>query len=208
MKRSDLGIVMLHWMLVVTLLGAAASGICLWKKEFQPQVAIIFPPQNVGVIHISLSVAILAFVLLHLWWLKHKRFLGHLFIRSWIVHNGRVRWNYVNILLYWALLATILIETITGVLLTKLINHDVLARIFGIEKTPLLSLHLYLVLPVLVFPIAHVACHWLDGRLKKVLSIFRPHVFPRGASSADITNWLRRENAALREKVRDSASSR
>ncbi len=205
MKRSDLGIVMLHWMLVVTLLGAAASGICLWRKDFQPLAAVVFPPQNVGVIHISLSVAVLAFVLLHLWWLKHKRFLGHLAIDR-IVIKGRVRWNRVNILLYWILLTAIAIETITGVLLTKLINHDVLTRIFGIEKAPLLSLHLYLVLPVLVFPIAHVAVHWLDGRLKKVLSIFRPHVFPRGASSDDIMNWLRRENAALREKIKDGAN--
>jgi hypothetical protein len=205
MKRSDLGIVMIHWMLVVVLLGAAASGICLWKKELQPQAAIVFPPQNVGVIHISLSVAILAFVLLHLWWLKHKRFLGHLAIQR-IVVKGRMRWGRVNILLYWILLATILIETITGILLTKLINHDVLARIFGIEKAPLLSLHLYLVLPVLVFPIAHIAIHWLDGRLKKVLSIFRPHVFPRGMSHNDIVDWLRRENAGLREKIKDAAN--
>ena len=207
MKKTDLGIVIVHWMFVVVLLGSAASGICLWKKALAERAAFVFKPENVGVIHISLSVAVLALVLLHLWWLKHKRFLGHIVIKSRIVQNGRVRWRYVNVLLYWFLLSVILTETITGAMLTKLINHDVLASIFNIEKGPLAALHLYLVLPVLAFPIAHVTVHWLDGRLKKILSIFRPHVFPRGASSNDIVNWLRRENAMLREKLKDGANS-
>lgn len=207
MKKTDLGIVIVHWMFVVVLLGSAASGICLWKKALAERAAFVFKPENVGVIHISLSVAVLAFVLLHLWWLKHKNFMSHISIRSSIVQNGQVRWRYVNVVLYWVLLAIIIVETITGALLTKLINHDVLASIFNIEKGPLAALHLYLVLPVLAFPIAHVTVHWLDGRLKKILSIFRPHVFPRKPSSADIMTLLRRENARLREKLKDVANS-
>jgi hypothetical protein len=207
-KKSDLGIVMIHWMLVAALLGAAASGICLWKQEIKFHLSFLFVPQDVGVIHISLSIAVVALVLLHFWYLLHKRFFGHIRPRWRIRPKGRIRWDSVNVLFYWALLAAIAAETVSGVLLTKLIDKDVLARVFMIERAPLLFLHWALVFPVLAFPIAHVACHWLDGRHKKLLAIFRPHVFPRGASSADIANWLRRENAELREKVRDPVSSR
>jgi cytochrome b subunit of formate dehydrogenase len=207
-KKSDLGIVMIHWMLAAALLGAAASGVCLWKKEFQPAAAAIFPPGDVGAIHIGLSIAVVALILLHFWYLLHKRFFGHIRPRWRIRPKGRIRWDSVNVLFYWALLAAIAAETVSGVLLTKLIDKDVLARVFMIERAPLLFLHWALVFPVLAFPIAHVACHWLDGRHKKLLAIFRPHVFPRGMSHNDIVNWLRRENAELREKVRDPASSR
>ena len=48
MKKSDLGIVIVHWILVVVLLGAATSGICLWKKELQPKVAFIFEAGKVA----------------------------------------------------------------------------------------------------------------------------------------------------------------
>jgi cytochrome b subunit of formate dehydrogenase len=195
MKRSDLGIVMLHWVLVVVLLGSAASGVCLWKKELQPRAAFLFPPPNLGVIHISLSVAVVALILLYLWYLRHKNFGGHLTIRI------RAQWKYANIMLYWALVIVIALETISGILLTKLINQDVLARVFGIEKMPLLALHLYLVLPILAFPIAHVFIHWMDG---KVLAIFRPRVFARRPSMTSIMIRLKEENIRLKQERGDA----
>ena len=198
---------MVHWILVVVLLGAAASGILLWKKELQPYVAFLFQAGKVGVIHISLSVALVGIILLHLWYLRHKNFFNHITIQS-LRANGRVRWRYVNVLLYWVLFTIILLETITRVLLTKLVNQDVLASIFMIEKRPLLLAHLYLILPILVFPIAHVIVHWLDGQHRRLLSIFRPQVFPRCLSQGDIVQMLRRENASLRKNNRDAASGR
>ena len=138
--------------------------------------------------------ALVGIILLHLWYLKHKNFFSHITVER-IIIKGQVRWRCVNNLLYWVLLITIVLETITGILLTKLVNQDVLASIFLIQKGPLLSLHLYLVLPILVFPIAHVLVHWLDGRHRRLLSMFLPHVFPRKPSSSDIVLLLRRENA-------------
>ena len=99
-------------------------------------------------------------------------------------------------------LAVVAVETVSGILLTKLIDKDVLAKVFGVERAPLAYLHLFLVAPILLFPVAHVTVHWLDGRSRRVLSIFRPHVYPRRPSMAAIMVKLREENARLRkEKV-------
>lgn len=198
-RKSDLVIVMLHWMLVVVILGAAVTGILLWDNTLQPQLAFLFEPKNVGVIHICLSMATAAFVLLYLWYLNHKNFFSHIVFRS-IVINKQVRWKYVNVLFYWVLFITIAVETVTGVLLTKLVNQDVLKSVFLIERWQLSLVHLYLVLPVLVFPVAHVMVHWLDGGLSKILSIFRPRVFQKKPSLAAIMAKLKEENLRLREK--------
>jgi hypothetical protein len=206
MKKADLIIVMIHWMMVVILLGTAATGILLWDKDLQPLAAAVFAPENVGVIHISLSGAVVAIFLLHLWYLRHKNFLGRVALQCRMLRDGKCIWKRVNVAFYWVLLTAVFLETVSGVLLTKLVNQDVLARIFMIEKGPLLTFHLYLVLPILIFPFAHVTVHWLDGRLGKILSIFRPHVFPRKPSLVDIILTLKLQNVRLREKLKNANS--
>jgi hypothetical protein len=205
MKKCDLVVVMLHWMLVVTLLGTAATGILIWDKALQPSAAFVFPPENVGVIHIGLSVAVAAFFFIHLSYLKHKNYLSSIALRLRMRHKGQCFWRRVNIMFYWVLLFTVILETVSGILLTKLINQDVLARIFMIERGPLLTFHLYLVLPIFVFPFAHVLAHWLDGRFGRILSMFRPHVFPRKPSLLDIIMKLKLRNALLLERVKDAS---
>jgi hypothetical protein len=207
MKKCDLVIVMLHWMMVVVLLGAAATGILLWDKALQPRAAIVFPPENVGVIHICLSIAVVALFCLHLWYLRHKNFLSGIALRLRFRRKGQCFWRRVNILFYWVLTLTIAFETASGILLTKLINQDVLARIFMIERGPLLTFHLYLVLIILAFPFAHLTAHWLDGRFGRILSMFRPHVFPRKPSLLDTIVMLKAHNASLRERVKDAPDS-
>jgi cytochrome b561 len=198
MKKSDLGVIMIHWMLAVTLMSTAASGLCLWATWLQPPLAFLFEPGKVGAIHIGLGVAIMTLALVYLWYQKHKNTLDHLALRRPLTAS----WRRVGILLYWVLFAIVIVETATGILLTKLIDKDVLVKVFGVERVPLATLHLFLVAPVLLFPVAHVTIHWLDGRGGRVLSIFRPHVYPRKPSVTVIMVKLREENARLRkEKV-------
>src|SRR5215471_6679490 len=122
MKGSDLGIIIIHWMMAVALLGAAASGLCLWDKDLRDLAAPIFVPTNVGVIHIGLSLAVAAMFLIHLWYLKHKNFLSHIAFQCRVVSKGRCLWRRVHVSLYWLLFTIVAIETVTGVLLTKLID--------------------------------------------------------------------------------------
>jgi cytochrome b subunit of formate dehydrogenase len=200
-KRSDLGIVWLHWMMVVAILAASASGLCLWDKRLLPWMAFVFIPGNIGVIHIGLSVAVVAILLAYLWYQRHKNSLGHLSL--WRKETDR--WKRAAVWLYWSLLAVIAVETITGILLTKLINPDVLAKVFSIERSRLAAAHLYPVAFILVFPFAHVTIHWLDGRWSKLLSIFRPKVFPRRPSRLDRIAKLRAENIRLKKERSDVA---
>ena len=75
-----------------------------------------------------------------------------------------------------------------------------LTRIFGIDKPPLLFLHLYLVIPIFAFPLAHALVHWRNG---KVLSIFRPRAFERRPSFVEILQRLKQENLRLKERRTD-----
>jgi hypothetical protein len=204
MKQSDLGVVMIHWMLAVTLMSAAASGLCLWAVWLKPRFAFLFEPDKVGAIHIGLSLAVVFIISIYLWYQKHKNTLDHLALKRPLTST----WRRVGILLYWVMLAVIILETITGILLTKLIDKDVLAQVFGIERVPLATLHLFLVAPVLLFPVMHVTIHWLDGRSRRVLSIFRPHVYPRKPSVTVIMVKLREENARLRKEKANYDSAR
>jgi hypothetical protein len=206
-KKSDVIIVLIHWPMVLILLSAAATGILLWDRDLQSYAAFIFPPENVGVIHIAVSMVVVGLFGLHLWYLKHKNFLSNIALRLRMRAKGQCFWKRVNILFYWVLVTTIFLETFSGILLTKLVNQDVLARIFLIERSKLLIFHLYLVLPVLAFPIAHVTVHWLDGRFGKLASIFRPHVFARKPSLLDIIVMLKSHNARLRERVKNAGDS-
>lgn len=196
MKKSDLGVVMIHWPMVAILLGTVATGILLWDKQLQPRVAFLFEPANMGVIHIGLSVAVVAILLVYLLYLKHKNFLAALSFKAKIVIGGQVQWKRVNIMLYWMLLAAVVIETITGVLLTKLIDHDVLSKVFHIDRVSLLIMHLYFVLPIIAFPIMHVMIHMINRR---VLVMFRPQVFSRRPSMTTIMARLKEENVRLRK---------
>ena len=196
MKRSDLGVIMIHWMLAVTLLSAAVSGLCLWLPWLRAILAPLFEPDRVGAIHIGLGVAIMVLALVYLGYQKHKNTIDHLALKRPLTYT----WRRVGVLSYWIPFAVVILETITGVLLTKLIDKNVLAEVFGVERAPLVYLHLVLVAPVLFFPVAHVTIHWLDGRSRRVLSIFRPHVYPRKPSTAVIMVKLREENARLRKE--------
>ena len=204
MKKSDLGIVMIHWMLAVFLLGASISGLCLWAKRLQPYLSFIFESANVGAIHIGLSMVV-AFILLgYFAYQKHKNCLDRLALHRPLFAN----WRRMNILILWILFVVVFLETISGILLTKLIDKDVLSKVFGIERAPLAYFHLALVTLVLLFPVAHVTIHWLDGRSRKILSIFRPHVYPRKPSMATIMAKLREENTRLRKEKVDYDSNR
>jgi hypothetical protein len=196
MKR-DLGIIMIHWMMVVILLGTAITGLCLWYRGLQPYLAFIFVPKNMGVIHISLSAAVIAILIVYLSYLKHKNFFGHIALRWREIH-----WKHINIFLYWILFFVVITETVTGILLTKLIDKETLFQVFYIQKPLLLFLHLYLVYFIFAFPMLHFFVHWKAGGRSLLLSIFRPALLPNRPTLIDVLSKLKNENLRLKEKAK------
>lgn len=211
MKRSDFGIVFLHWLMAVSLIGVSITGLLYLYKDYRPSFAWLFEPDIVGPIHIGLSVAVVVFLISYLIYLKQANLLERLSPRfTGLIVKGQVRWKYVMNLFYMLLLIVIFVETFSGVLLTKLIDGSTLSQIFYIQRTQLISLHLGLVYFILAFPVIHVLLQWMDGGYRKLTSIFRPQFFPRRPSLVNITIAMKEENKKLRDKVKkyESASRR
>ena len=184
------------------LLGTALSGLALWDKRLQPHIAWLFPPENIGVIHIGLSISVVVIFTIYIAYLNYKNWLNHISLRlRELVVAGRVRWKDVAALFYWGLFLAIAIETVSGILLTKLIDKPTLAKIFSIETEPLTFIHLHLTWFVLIFPAVHITAHWFDGRCRKIASIFQPRIFPRRPGLVDAMIKLKEENARLRGKA-------
>lgn len=200
---------MIHWMMVVIFLGALVSGLCLWDKSLQQYVHFVFVPENIGVIHIGFSVAIVAAIVIYLSYLNHKNFLSFISIKGReFISKGRLRWRNINILLYWIVGFVLFVETVTGVLLTKLINKDVLFQVFSIQRDWLLVVHLYFTWLVASFPIMHVFIHWKDGGLRKILSILQPKVLPNRPTLIDAMSRLKEENTRLKKEMKETCSSK
>jgi len=193
---------MLHWLMAISLIGVSVTGLLYKFKSFQPYFAWLFVPANMGPIHIWLSVMVILFLVLYIIYLKKSNFLDRLKLHWKVQINGQIRWKYVANISYWFLLLIVILETISGVLLTKLINWDTLYQIFYMPKSVLLFLHLHLVFFILAFPVIHVTIHWMDGGRRKLASIFRPQIFPSRPSMIEILAKMKEENTELRKKVK------
>ena len=75
MKRNDLGIVILHWLMAISLIGVSVTGLLYKFKAFQPYFAWLFVPANMGAIHIWLSVMVIYFLMLYIIYIKKSNFL-------------------------------------------------------------------------------------------------------------------------------------
>lgn len=203
MKKCDFGIVFLHWLMAISLIGVAITGLLYIYEGYRPFFAWLFPPKNIGPIHIYLSVMVVIFLSTYLLYLKQSNMLNRLQLHlKGIYIKGQIRWKYVTNILYWLLFLVIGLETISGILLTKLINWDTLAQMFLIPKTGLVFLHMHLVWFILAFPVIHVIIHWMDGGRRKLASMLHPMYFPRRPTLVEIMVTMKNENTELRKKVK------
>ena len=168
--KSDLGTIILHWLIVAALFGAVLTGLSiasvdpgLWALNY---LDFLFPRQNVWYVHIALGIALLSSVLAYVAYIKQAslsdriRFNWARFVA--LFRMGRSRWASVNVLLYWALFVALAVEIATGTLL-----------FFGYGGS-VLTLHLHLTWFFLVFPVVHAMGHWLYGGHAQLLRIIRP----------------------------------
>lgn len=204
MKKTDLGIVMIHWVMAISLLGVAISGLIYKFKEYHWYFSWLFlAPPWMGSTHIWCGIFVIIFLTAYLFYLKQSNLLSRMQLRiKGIISGGQIRWKYVTNILYWLLFIVIILETISGILLTKLINPDVLYQYFFIPKQPLIFLHFHLVWFILAFPALHIIVHWLDGGQRKLMSMFRPSVFPRRPSLIEIMAGMKEENTKLKAKIK------
>jgi hypothetical protein len=169
--KSDIGTVIIHWLIVVTLVGAAISGLAISSVD-NPELSIVsffsflLPKENVWLLHLTFSIGLIASLVAYVAYIRRANItdrvrFGPGRMRALIL-GGRPRWSSINLLLYWFLFAALAVELGAGILL----------YLGWGELT--LFIHLHCTWLLLIFPVLHVAAQWLYGGINQVLRIFRP----------------------------------
>jgi len=121
-KRSDIGTILLHWLVVITLTTSVATGLRIAADEPEHAWLLVFdrllPKQVVWTGHMpaalilcTLAVAYVAYLissqLFRRVQLDHVRLAG-------LFKGGQARWSAINILLCWVFFTAIVAEIVTG----------------------------------------------------------------------------------------------
>jgi cytochrome b subunit of formate dehydrogenase len=171
-RKTDLGTILLHWILVVALTLAVGTGLRIAMDSPEHAWLVMFdsilPLYKVWTLHIpaalvliAVSVAYAAYVLrgglmrrIRLDWMR----LSGLFNRS-----HQVRWGSINIVLYWVLFVTMIMEIATGTLLW-----------LGYGSDLCVEMHMWGTWIILAYTAAHITAHFALGGINQLARVFRP----------------------------------
>jgi len=167
---TDLGTVILHWVLVATLVAAAATGLRIasddpglqWLRLFDA----VLPVENLWLIHLTAAIALVAGLVAYWVYLARSRLLARVSL-GWphvlnLMTTGPLRWAVAGVLGLWLLMIALTVEMATGLLM--------FAGFGGL----VLELHVAVTWICIAFPVVHVAFHWLRGGGHQVMRIVRP----------------------------------
>jgi Ethylbenzene dehydrogenase/Prokaryotic cytochrome b561 len=171
-RKTDLGTILLHWVLVVTLTLSIVTGlrIAMDSPEHSWLVVLdaILPLYNVWTLHIpaalilvSVSFAYAAYV-----WrggLMRRIRLDKIRLQGLLNRSKQVRWGSVNIILYWVLFVTMIMEITTGTLLW-----------LGYGRGLTVEMHMWGTWIILGYAVAHVLSHFALGGFNQLARVLRP----------------------------------
>ena len=169
--KSDLGTILLHWLIVLALCGAVLTGLAIAALDnpdlrILPYVSFLLPGENVWYLHLAFGIALVASFIAYAVYIRRTDLTDRIRfdksrLRALLI-GGRPRWASVNVILYWVLFIALGLETVAGLLL-----------FFGWGGS-ILTLHLHAVWVFLAFPFLHALGHWLYGGEGQLLRIFTP----------------------------------
>jgi Ethylbenzene dehydrogenase/Prokaryotic cytochrome b561 len=169
--KSDLGTILLHWLIVSALGGAVLTGLAIAALDnpdlrILPYVSFLLPGENVWYLHLAFGIALAASFIAYAVYIRRTDLTDRIRfdksrLRALLI-GGRPRWASVNVILYWVLFIALGLETVAGLLL-----------FFGWGGS-ILTLHLHAVWVFLAFPFLHALGHWLYGGDGQLLRIFTP----------------------------------
>ncbi len=168
-RKTDLGTIILHWMLVIALIVAVATGLRItsndpawaWLQALDP----ILPAETVWSYHMLAGLTLFAVSVAYIAYMSQSgltrrirpdkaRLLG-------LFGRPQARLGALNIILYWLLFAMLTVLIVTGCLLYT-----------GYGGLPV-TIHRFSTWLILAFPVAHVAVHWAMGGVNQLLRVFR-----------------------------------
>ncbi len=124
--KSDLGTIILHWLIVLALCGAALTGLAIAALDSPGlqillYVSFLLPGENVWYLHLGFGIALVASFVAYADYIRRTDLtdrirLSKARLRALLI-GGRTRWASVNVLLYWVLFIALVLETVVGTLL-------------------------------------------------------------------------------------------
>src|SRR6266436_4191943 len=193
-RRSDVGTILLHWLVVITLTTSVATGLRIAADEPEHAWLLVFdrllPKQVVWTGHMpaalilcTLAVAYVAYLissqLFRRVQLDHVRLAG-------LFKGGQARWSAINILLCWIFFTAIVAEIITGVQLYQ-----------GRASDFVVQIHLFGTWIILAFVPTHLATHWAIGGFAQLVRIFRPSGLASPAPPFDAMELVAKLNSQI-----------
>ena len=175
-RKTDIGTISLHWLLVAALFVSVASGLRIASdglgSSLGASIGSWLPAHNVWFLHLSAGVALIAIacaypVYLSCAGLARRILLDRTRLAS-LVRPGPARWGALNVLLYWLLFALLAAQLASGLLLHR-----------GYASF-LLRYHLLFTWLILAYGIAHIASHFAFGGANQLLRVLRPSALPVG----------------------------
>jgi len=167
---TDLGTVILHWVLVAFFSAAAASGLRIASDDpglrWLSLLDAILPANGLWLTHMVAAVGLIAALIAYAVYMVRSRLVPRVSLGAAQFANllvrGRMRWAAAGKIAYWLFVPAMVLEIITGF---------VLFLGFGGAS---LDLHVLGAWICLAFPLVHIACHWAYGRSQQLLRVLRP----------------------------------
>jgi len=167
---TDLGTVILHWLLVVFFVGAALSGLRIASDDPGLQwlriLDAILPVERIWLIHMVSATGLTATLIAYCVYIVRARLTPRLSFGAVQLSNlfaaGRMRWSAAGALAHWVFIAAMILEIATG-----------LSLFLGFNSGSL-NLHCLGAWICLAFPAVHVGCHWAYGKGSQLLRVVRP----------------------------------
>lgn len=168
--RTDIGTVLLHWLLIVALAVAAATGLRIAADDsalaFLGALDAVLPSHNLFFNHVTAGLGLIALMAAYAVYLAKTGLLRRVRVDqsrlAGLNRRGRTRWQAVNALLTWVLFGALLTLGATGAALYLGAGSDIM------------RLHLWGTWLVLAFPMLHIGVHYGIGGLAQLMRIFLP----------------------------------
>jgi Ni,Fe-hydrogenase I cytochrome b subunit len=181
-KRTDIGTILLHWLIAVTLLILMVTGLRIAADEPEHSWLLAFdlllPKNTVWTAHVPAALILCALTVSYVAYLISARLLRRVQLDrvrlAGLFKGAQAQWGAINVLLYWIFFAASTAEIVTGGQLY-----------FGYASDTVVRIHLFGTWMILAFVPAHIAMHWTIGGFAQLMRIFHPSGFASPAPPFD-----------------------
>jgi cytochrome b subunit of formate dehydrogenase len=171
-RKTDLGTILLHWILVITLTLSIGTGLRIAMDSPEHSWLVAFdsflPLYTVWTLHIPAALTLVAVSVAYaayIWrggLMRRIRF-DKMRLKGLGNRSKQVRWGSINIILYWVLFATMIMEITTGTLLW-----------LGYGRGLWVQMHMWGTWIILGYAAAHIMAHFALGGFNQLARVLRP----------------------------------